>query len=235
MAKASSACGFGLEGAVEQALVGPPPHAFRSRWKARGHAGIAAEALPDLVGAAEGAVPHVFALAGMGEPVTMPAQEIAPGQVQLGDTPPAGDTVHDAGTDEKGPRAAEATGDADDADGLGHVLPVAATDAYPVGELSRSASARRLIDATRSPSRVHCQPPTQPARRQPSRCSRFTSSERHASTVSRPEPLGRPDPRPPITFAPVFPEIVWQVRLSGDRPAAISPDGRHYNANKLRF
>ena len=53
---------------------------------------------------------------------------------------------------------------------------------------------RRLIEATFSPSRVHCQPPVQPANRQPSRCSQFTSIARQASTVSRPDPLGRPDP-----------------------------------------
>ena len=89
---------------------------------ARAHAGIAAEALSDLVRAAEGAVPRVLALAGVGKPVTMPAQEIAPGQVQLRDAPPAGNTVHDTGTDEKGPRPSEATSDTHDADGLGHVL-----------------------------------------------------------------------------------------------------------------
>ena len=86
--------------------------------KRRGHAGIAAEALPDLVGAPQRPVPCVFALAGMGEPVAMPAQEIAHRPVQLGDAPPAGDAVHHAGADEIRPCAAEAAGYADDADGL---------------------------------------------------------------------------------------------------------------------
>ena len=81
------------------------------------------------------AVQGALALAGMAEPVAMPAQEIAPRQVQLGDAPPAGDPVHHAGTDEIGPRASEATGNADDADGLGHVLPIAAVDAHTIGEM----------------------------------------------------------------------------------------------------
>src|SRR4051794_22785690 len=52
---------------------------------------------------------------------------------------------------------------------------------------SRSTSARRLIEATRSPSCDHCQPPAQPGFRQPVRCKRFTSSERQDSTVLRPD------------------------------------------------
>jgi hypothetical protein len=46
-----------------------------------------------------------------------------------------------------------------------------------------------LIQATFSPSCVHCQPPAQPERKQPVLCSRFTSIERLASTVLRPEQL----------------------------------------------
>lgn len=63
---------------------------------------------------------------------------------------------------------------------------------------SWSFSASRLIEAIFSPSRLHCQLPAHPSRRQPSRCKRLTSSDRHASTVPRPDPLGRPDPKPPI-------------------------------------
>jgi hypothetical protein len=37
-------------------------------------------------------------------------------------------------------------------------------------------------------------------------CSRFTSIERQASTVSRPERLGRPDPKPPHHAPPFFPK-----------------------------
>src|SRR5437868_8947859 len=44
-------------------------------------------------------------------------------------------TCHHAGTDEKGPRASEAASDADDAHGLGHVLPVSAADAHTIGEM----------------------------------------------------------------------------------------------------
>src|SRR5690348_6477379 len=71
----------------------------------------------------------------MAQPVAMPAQEIAPRQVQLGNAAPTDDTIHHARTDEKGPRASEAAGKADDADGLRHVLPVAAADAHTIGEM----------------------------------------------------------------------------------------------------
>src|SRR5271163_367372 len=56
-----------------------------------------------------------------------------------------------------------------------------------------------LIQATFSPSRIHCQAPDQRGLRQPARLSSITSSNLHSSTLSRPEPLGRPDPKPPIT------------------------------------
>src|SRR4051794_657903 len=65
----------------------------------------------------------------------MPAQEVAPWPVQLGDAPPTGDTFHHTGTDEKGPRAPVSTGDADDVDGLGHVLLVAVAGAHAIGEM----------------------------------------------------------------------------------------------------
>src|SRR5271166_1209295 len=93
------------------------------------------KALPDPVGAAQRSVPCALALAGVGEAVAVPAQEIAPRSVEFGDAPPAGDAIHHAGTDEIRPCSAEATGYADDADGLGHVLPLAATDAHAIGEV----------------------------------------------------------------------------------------------------
>jgi hypothetical protein len=65
----------------------------------------------------------------------MPAQKITPGSVQLSDPPAAGDPVYDAGTDEIGPRSSKPAGDADDTDGLCHVLPIATTDAYAISEM----------------------------------------------------------------------------------------------------
>ena len=64
----------------------------------------------------------------------MPAHEIAPRPVQLGDPPAAGSPVHHAGTDEIGTSSAEAAGRADDADRLVDVLPLAAADAHAIGE-----------------------------------------------------------------------------------------------------
>jgi hypothetical protein len=51
------------------------------------------EALPDLVGAAQRAIPCDLAVAGMHEAVAVPGQEITSRSMQLGDAPPAGDTV----------------------------------------------------------------------------------------------------------------------------------------------
>jgi hypothetical protein len=65
----------------------------------------------------------------------VPAQETPPRLVQLGDTPAAGGPVHDAGADEIWPSSAEAAGHADDADGLVHILPIAAADAHAIGEM----------------------------------------------------------------------------------------------------
>ena len=65
----------------------------------------------------------------------MPAQEIAPRAVQLGDAPSAGDPIHHAGADEIRPRPAEAATNADDADGLSDVLPLVAADAHAIGEM----------------------------------------------------------------------------------------------------
>jgi len=51
------------------------------------------ETLPDLVCAAQPAIPCDRALAGVHEAVAMPGQEITSRSMQLGDAPPAGDTV----------------------------------------------------------------------------------------------------------------------------------------------
>ncbi len=59
----------------------------------------------------------------------MPAQEVAPRPVQLGNAPPASDPVHHAGTDEIRSRPTEAASDADDADSLVHILPFPTADA----------------------------------------------------------------------------------------------------------
>src|SRR3984893_7889582 len=99
------------------------------------HAGIATEALSDLVRAPQRPIPFAFALAGVGEAIAMPAQEIAPWPVQLGDAPPTGDAVHHTWTDEIGPRATKAARHADDADGLLNVLPLAARNARAIGEM----------------------------------------------------------------------------------------------------
>src|SRR5262249_32859603 len=73
--------------------------------------------------------------AGGGEAKAMPTQEIAPPPVELADPAPAGHAVDHAWADEIWPRSAEATGQADDADGLRHILPTAAADADAIGQM----------------------------------------------------------------------------------------------------
>lgn len=55
--------------------------------------------------------------------------------MQLGNAPAATDPIHHAGANEIGPRTTEPARRADDADGLGQVLPVPAADARAVGEI----------------------------------------------------------------------------------------------------
>src|SRR5205823_7860237 len=124
-----------VDNALAQSFVGSSPHALWLWRKRLIHTGIAAKALSDLVGAPQHAIPCAFALAGVGQAITMPAQEIAPRSVQFGDAPAAGDPVHNARADEIRPRTAEAAGHADNADGLGHVLPFAAADTHAIREM----------------------------------------------------------------------------------------------------
>jgi hypothetical protein len=58
---------LGVEDSVALALVGAPPHPFWLCWEGRSHAWVAAEALPDLVGASQRAMP--CALTGLRQPV----------------------------------------------------------------------------------------------------------------------------------------------------------------------
>ena len=78
---------------------------------------------------------QVLALAGVGEAVAVPAQEIAPRRIQFGDAPAARCPIHDAGADEIRSRPTVAARHADDADALGYVLPLAAADTHAVAEM----------------------------------------------------------------------------------------------------
>jgi hypothetical protein len=50
---------FRLEGLLAQPLMGPSPHAFWPVREQSSHAGLTAEALPDLVGAAHRSIPCI--------------------------------------------------------------------------------------------------------------------------------------------------------------------------------
>ena len=83
-------------------------------------------ALPDCQ------IPLAFALAGMGEAITMAAKKILAWSVQLDDAPPAGNPVHYAGAHEIRPKSAEAAGYTNDADGLLYILPLAAANVHAI-------------------------------------------------------------------------------------------------------
>jgi len=69
------------------------------------------------------------------EAVAVPAKKIASRSIQLGDAPPAGDSIEHAGTNEIGPSPTEAAGHAHDADGLGHILPLVPAELHAIGEM----------------------------------------------------------------------------------------------------
>src|SRR3954470_8617152 len=116
-------------------LVGSAPHSFRFVRKTGRHARITPEPNPDLVGSPEVPIHSGFALAGVGQAIAVPAQEIAPAPIQLGHAPVARNPVHHAGADEVRSLSAESASRTDNGDRLGHLLPVAAINAYPVGQV----------------------------------------------------------------------------------------------------
>jgi hypothetical protein len=65
--------------------------------------------------------------------------------MELGDAPSACDAVHHAKADEIRATAAEPARNADDADGLFHVVPLAAGDARAIGKVETEASGRRQL------------------------------------------------------------------------------------------
>ena len=118
--------------------------------------------------------------------------------VQLGDAPTAADPVRHAGANEIRSVAAD-SGRASERSGGSptscHSPPPSARDRTDATGRPRRAS---LIAATFSPSSSIASRQPQPSRRQSFLCSRFTSIEQAGFHLSRPVPLGRPDPKPPI-------------------------------------
>jgi hypothetical protein len=142
---------LGHRGLLAHSLVGPAPHPLGLVGKRCVRAGGAAKALSPLVRAPERPVGCVLALAGVREATTMPAREVAPGSVELADPATTGHALQYARADEIRARSSKATGHADDADGLRHIFPAAPVDVDAIGQIRRSVSARRLIEATFSP------------------------------------------------------------------------------------
>jgi hypothetical protein len=71
--------------------------------------------------------------------IAVPAEEVAPRSVELGNASAAGDIVHSAMADEIRPRAAEAAGCTDNPNGLSHVLPVVEALAHAIGKVESVA------------------------------------------------------------------------------------------------
>jgi hypothetical protein len=152
-----------LEGLFVESLLGPPPHSPGLLGKSRSHSRIATEAPPDLVRTPERPVPSVLALAGMGETIAMPTQEIAPRSVQLGNALATGHAVHNAWANEIWPRPTEAALHANNVDGLRHILPITTGDPYSIGQVQPSAL-RAHIDRGNAFSVARPLPTTGPAR-----------------------------------------------------------------------
>jgi hypothetical protein len=168
----------------------------------------------------------------------MPTQEVSSRTVQLRDTPPAIDAVDDARTDEIGPRATKSARQAHYADRFAYFLPLAFCNAHTIRQ-DDVVSFRAQIDrGDLLPSRLHCQPPAHPLLRQPILCSLFTSIEGQPSILSRPVPLQRPDPLPPIMRLRFFRNRL-ETRHLNQFPSPLvrrrpcSPDPRTKNANSV--
>jgi hypothetical protein len=69
------------------------------------------------------------------EAVAVSAEEIASRSIKRGDAPSAGDSIEHAGTNKIWPRPTEAAGHTDDADGLGHFLPLAPAELHAIGKM----------------------------------------------------------------------------------------------------
>ena len=67
------------------------------------------------------------------------------------------------------------------------------------------------MDATFSPSLVHCHENQCPGRSKPSLCHRFTSIDRQPSTVALPHSHCRPDPDPPTSHPRFYAEIIREL------------------------
>src|SRR4051794_20510312 len=118
-------------------LVGSAPHPFRSVREMGRHARITPEPNPDLVGSPEVPIHSGFALAGVGQAIAVPAQEIAPAPIQLGHAPVARNPVYHARAHEVGTTTPEPARLANDADGLLDVLPVPASAAEAIRDVQQ--------------------------------------------------------------------------------------------------
>ena len=114
----------------------------------------------------------------------MAAEEIPPGAVELGYLATAGDPIDDARTDEIRASAAKSARLPDNPGSLLDILPFFTVPPDLVRQDQGIAVSPNWIQATRSPWRVHSQPPLYPVRRHPARLRRFMSRERLPSTVS---------------------------------------------------
>src|SRR5262249_41570792 len=74
----------------------------------------------------------IFALRSVGEPITVAAQEISAGSIELRHTSPAGDPIYNTWADKIGPRAAESARPPDDLRRLFDIPPFFALPPAPI-------------------------------------------------------------------------------------------------------
>jgi hypothetical protein len=98
-------------------------HPFWPIRKLRRHARLSAKLHPYFIGPPQGPVIAIFALRGVGEPVTVTAKEVRAGSINFGNPQTTGNAIDDARTDEIGPSPAESARGPDDLSWLFDILP----------------------------------------------------------------------------------------------------------------
>jgi hypothetical protein len=114
---------FGIQCSRFKALVGLVVHPLWPIRERRRSSWLSAKPHPNVIGPPRGPVTAIFTLRGIGEPITMTAEEIGPSSIELHHPPTAGNSIDDARTDEIWASAAESAWHPDDLSWLFDILP----------------------------------------------------------------------------------------------------------------
>jgi hypothetical protein len=125
---------FGTPYSGLKALVSLVVHALRPIWEHGCRARLSAKPHANIICPAQGAVVAIFTLRGIGKPITMAAEEVRPGSVELCDPPTAGNSIDNARANEIGPSPAESARSPDNRSRLFDVLPLSTVPPDPIGQ-----------------------------------------------------------------------------------------------------